>query len=431
MTESANNTVVLGSTGAITDAAGNVWSIDGAGQVAINGVGDPTTAGVAELAYVNGLVWQEAKMGLWWSKASPADPWQPPLGTTTNPTLPIQFSFDGTVIGASTTGPVAAITDADGNTWRIADGQVVVNGTIDASTLNVTELAYENGRVWQQNADGMWWSKGGPGDSWDPPLGTPANPVTGTFYIGNQAGNQAVISIGTLTASIGAAAAPLSTAQIITPGVEAAGSTILISTEVSTLVIDGDSSISQGATLETLGAYRAPRPLWGPVENNGTMTVSDSTANIGTLSGTGAIVAVDGGSLNIQSAAGGNTIELHASNLDIGGQGGGPGSLGTPGGMTFLAPVTLDESSSITLNATQATAEIIHRFAGSVSEVLLFNGAAEVADLHIGGASAIYASDDATAGSVTLTATDSGHSLPIVDGGACGLVHGNWVAASH
>jgi hypothetical protein len=93
--------------------------------------------------------------------------------------------------------------------------------------------------------------------------------------------------------------------------------------------------------------------------------------------------------------------------------------------------VRLDESSSITLNATQATAEIIHRFAGSVSEVLLFNGTAEVADLHIGGVSAIYASDDATAGSVTLTATDSGHSLPIVDGGACGLVHGNWVAASH
>lgn len=413
MAQSADKTVIYGGSGTITDAYGNIWSINGAGQVTIDGVADPTTSHVSELAYVGGLVWQANNQGLWWSKASPTAAWEPPAGITSNPTLPIQPSANGSVIGASSGGPAVSITDTNLNTWRIANGQVVVNGVVDPNTANVIELAYENGQIWQESSQGLWWSKRTPGDTWGPPTGTTVNPVTGTFYIGNTSGNAAIINIGELTASNGAAAAPQSTSQIVTTGVQAAGTTILISTDVALLVIDGDSSLTQGANLQTLGAYRAPRPIYGPVQNNGVMTVTGSTVDIGTLDGTGAIVAASGSTLNIQSAAAGDTIQLNASNLYIGGQGGGPGTFGPPGGMSFLAPITMDQSSTITLNATQATSEVVNTTGGSVTEVLLYNGTAQVADLHVSSGTMIYATDNPGADTVTLSTSNGGGSLPV------------------
>ncbi len=413
MVQSANNTVIYGSSGTIIDASGNVWSINSAGQVTINGAADTTTSHVGELAYVNGLVWQSNNQGLWWSKAAPGAAWEPPAGITTNPTLPVQASANGTVIGAASGGPAVSITDVNGNTWRIANGQVVVNGVVDPSTANVIELAYENGQVWQENTQGLWWSKASPSDTWGPPAGTPVNPVTGTFYIGNTAGNFAIINIGALTASNGAAAAPQSTAQIITTGAQAAGTKILISTDVALLVIDGNSSLTQGATLETLGAYRAPRPIYGPVQNNGAMTVTGSTIDIGMLDGNGAIVAANGSTLNIQESAAGNTIQLNASNLYIGGQGGGPGTFGPPGGLSFLAPIAMDASSTIILRATQATSEVVNTSGGSVTEVLLFDGTAKVADLHVSSPTMVFATDDTQTNTVTLTTNNGSGSLPV------------------
>ena len=413
MAQSANDAVIYGISGTITDAAGNVWGIDSAGQVTIDGVADTTTSQVVELAYVNGLVWQANSQGLWWSKASPAAAWEPPAGTTANPTEPAQASLNGTVIGAASGGPAVSIVDANGNAWRIANGQVLVNGTVDPTTANVVELAYENGQIWQENSQGLWWSKVSPGDMWGPPGGTTVNPVTGTFYIGNTAGNFAIIDIGALTASTGAAAAPQSTSRIVTTGVQAAGTKILVSTDVALLAIDGNSSLTQGATLETLGAYRAPRPVFGPVENDGVMTVTGSTADIGMLDGNGAIVATDGSTLNIQASVAGNTIQLNASTLYIGGQGGGPGTFGAPGGLSFLAPITMDSFSIIILNATQATNEVVNTSGGSVTEVLLYNGTAKVADLHVGSQTMVYATDNPQTGTVTLTANNGSGSLPV------------------
>ena len=43
-----------------------------------------------------------------------------------------------------------------------AGGQVAVNGTTDTTTANVTELAYVNGKVWQENASNLWWGKDQP-----------------------------------------------------------------------------------------------------------------------------------------------------------------------------------------------------------------------------------------------------------------------------
>ena len=57
---SPNGTVVTANTGgAITDSKGNVWTISASGLVVENGVADTFTANVTELAFKNGVLWQE------------------------------------------------------------------------------------------------------------------------------------------------------------------------------------------------------------------------------------------------------------------------------------------------------------------------------------------------------------------------------------
>jgi len=90
---SPNNTVIItGSSAAITDAAGNVWTLVpvtgtlAPAQVAVNGTVDATTGTVTEIAYVNGLVYQEAtSSNLWWSKTSPTASWSPSAGSAVSP----------------------------------------------------------------------------------------------------------------------------------------------------------------------------------------------------------------------------------------------------------------------------------------------------------------------------------------------------------
>jgi len=65
-------------------------------------------------------------------------------------------SLDNTVI----TQPNQSIVDAYGTSWSIIGGQVAANGLVDATTNGVTRLAYENGRIWQENTNMLWWSKG-------------------------------------------------------------------------------------------------------------------------------------------------------------------------------------------------------------------------------------------------------------------------------
>ena len=70
---SPDNTVALaGSTSATTDASDNEWTLTAGGQVALSGVADMTTAGVIELAYEKGLIWQENSNDYWWSKSPPS-----------------------------------------------------------------------------------------------------------------------------------------------------------------------------------------------------------------------------------------------------------------------------------------------------------------------------------------------------------------------
>jgi hypothetical protein len=176
--------VKAGSAAAITDAAGNKWTITSTGQVAVNGTADTTTGNVVELAYVNGKVWQENNSSLWWAKANPSDSWGPAAGTATSPlptTTPpvVTPSANDTVVKAGST---AAITDAAGNKWTITGlGQVAVNGVADATTANVTELAYVNGKIWQENSGSLWWGKASPTDAWSPASGTSTSPLPVTI----------------------------------------------------------------------------------------------------------------------------------------------------------------------------------------------------------------------------------------------------------
>lgn len=84
-TPSSDNTVVVGATGAIIDAAGHKWTITTDGKVAVDGIADAVTSGVLRLAYESGKVWQENTNRLWWYKTQPSDTWLPQGGTATSP----------------------------------------------------------------------------------------------------------------------------------------------------------------------------------------------------------------------------------------------------------------------------------------------------------------------------------------------------------
>jgi hypothetical protein len=178
---SPNDTVVLaGSTAGITDASGNVWTITGGGPVAVNGTVDAITSGVVKLAYVNGTIWQQTASGLWWGETQPNDSWGPQAGTMTGP-LPVTASPNNTVVVANST---AGITDASGNVWTITSGsQVAVNGVVDAITSGVVELAYVNGKIWQQTSGKLWWGETQPNDAWASQAGTATSPLPLTWPV--------------------------------------------------------------------------------------------------------------------------------------------------------------------------------------------------------------------------------------------------------
>ncbi len=192
-TPSPNNTVVnANSTAAIVDASGNKWTLTGTGQIAVNGTVDTTTAGVIELAYVNGTVWQENSSNLWWGKTTPTAAWSPGAGTTTSP-LPPPPPAASPNDTALKLGSTAGIIDASGNKWTLTTaGQVAVNGTVDTTTAGVIELAYVNNQIWQENSSHLWWGKTGPTAAWSPNAGTSTSPLPVTIIISQSQASETV-----------------------------------------------------------------------------------------------------------------------------------------------------------------------------------------------------------------------------------------------
>jgi hypothetical protein len=75
-------------------------------------------------------------------------------------------------------GSKASIVDASNNKWTITNGgQVAVNGVVDTTTANVTELAYVGKKVWQENTSNLWWGKTSPTAAWSPASGTSTSPL--------------------------------------------------------------------------------------------------------------------------------------------------------------------------------------------------------------------------------------------------------------
>lgn len=397
---------------AITDSQGNVWTITADGLVAVNGVPDPTTANVTHLAYVDGLVWQENTSNLWWSKASPAVQWDPPYGTAAPP-LPIYGVPDGSVYGAPAAKSQSYLLDNSGNQWTIADGQVVVNGVVDPTSANVLQLAYVGGQIWQENSDGLWWYKTAPADNWGGGYGIPDSPIGTSYYVVNSPFDQAVVRVGTITVQE-PTTPPNALAAVVTTGFAADGAAVGISAQGATIYVQGDSTLTSGATLTLLGAYRAPAPYYCPTVNDGTMTVEASTAHLGALSGTGSVNASGGSTLDIQTAAATETITLDSSHLTIGGQGGFGIGAGPAGGMAFLAPVAMSGDSTITLANTQATSMVLDETGGALHEVFLYNGADVVADLKISGSAQLFAQQDVLGSTpaIALTTHQVDNALP-------------------
>jgi hypothetical protein len=88
---------------AIVDSSANLWWISDGEQVIENGQVDADTANVIEIAFKNGLVWQENTDKLWWAKTGGAgsfDGWSSGPGThNANGTLTAPVPIDRTWLG--------------------------------------------------------------------------------------------------------------------------------------------------------------------------------------------------------------------------------------------------------------------------------------------------------------------------------------------
>ena len=481
---SADDTVLIAKpTATIQDTTGNRWSIAG-GQVVINGTPDPTTARVVALVYSNGQVWQENADGLWWGKSTSTDGWNPPYGTSQAPVPDPNQPFNQVRL-TSTDSPIV---DASGNLWAIQNGQVTVNGVADQSTRNVSELAYVNGQVWQENADGLWWSKSSPTDGWNPPSGTSQSPVptsaalshlwigqTGAFEnaagwspVGvPQAGDTATVTDGTVMVNggdatgvnfaLGEAAAHVqfndgtfnvgqisgtggtidaardgeSPVTLTINGISLGSGAAFTVTEWQNLahvVLTGDSNLAQGSSLD-IGQLAVNHSPYAALENDGTMTLNSATFNVGNLSGTGTVVLTNNATAEVIGNS--NTIDLQSGHLEIGYDGYPDSSA-----LSFKAPITdFGSGSTITLDRTQATSEVVKQISATSEEMMLYNGSTLVADLTISGQSKLYATyttDPAGiwTGSTTISAQNAGHAIPIITNSSAndtviGVTNGN------
>lgn len=147
----------------------NIWSSTGAGLVGGTGVTMTVTGLTASTASVTKLYIFRV------TAKDAAGPGAPVVSAAASATsIASGASPDKTDLVAPT---AALITDASANTWGITSSQVVVNGTPDATTNGVVELAYVSGLIWQKNLSSDWYSKSSPGATWSGP--TKTNPITG------------------------------------------------------------------------------------------------------------------------------------------------------------------------------------------------------------------------------------------------------------
>jgi hypothetical protein len=74
-----------------------------------------------------------------------------------------------------TNGSAAAIIDSTGSKWTVTGGVVDKNGAPAGDSAQVTEIAYVNHVIWQENSSKLWWSWTGVG--WSSGGGTATSPL--------------------------------------------------------------------------------------------------------------------------------------------------------------------------------------------------------------------------------------------------------------
>lgn len=159
LSESAQGTLVSGTTGQIVDAALHVWTLvssGGALQVAQGGTVDNRTHNVINLLYWNHSVWYEDSSNLWYNYNSSVNTWS--AGQVNDPrTNQPTESSNGTTL-TTTTGQII---DASGITWKLVTSassglQIAKAGIVDLNTTRVTTVLYWNHVVYFQNSSGQW-----------------------------------------------------------------------------------------------------------------------------------------------------------------------------------------------------------------------------------------------------------------------------------
>ncbi len=228
----------------------------------------------------------------------------------------------------------------------------------------------------------------------------------GSTFIGNiSETNTHASQYGTV--SLAANATVTATRGVTLSGAAGGSTTASLSVQeqpYSTFKVWGASSVADGATFTVSGGSGT-----GTFENDGVIQVGGGSAlNLDTVSvkGNGTIdaLAATGGSapeIRLNAVNAGETVALNAGNL----------SLWHP--MSFAGSVTnFGAAASITLYTTQATSAVFNKTGPTAGDLILNDGGSIAANIKISGQANIYWSDDPASGSVTLTAYNTGHSVP-------------------
>lgn len=157
-------------------------------------------------------------------------PYTTAAGAATTFVVSAAVSPSGTTITAPSTATISAL----GGTWGISSaGQVTFNGTADATTQKVAELAWVNGELWQESTvvtPARWWGTTVVPASWLPAGGTATSPVTSAACGAAPASTVATIACPsgttgswTQTTTYASAAAPVCWTPVLTPTSAPAG----------------------------------------------------------------------------------------------------------------------------------------------------------------------------------------------------------------
>jgi hypothetical protein len=155
--------LTAGTGGYLVDGSLNKWTTGWSNTahwlICKNEAVDTGTANVERLLFYNGVLYQQANGGNWWSYVSGA--WNA-LSGDPRPAP----SANGMTIPSAT-----QLSDASRNIWTVSGGVIYQNAAEEVGTHDVTLLLYYNSAIYQQNNAGGWWKYENGG--WTPIGGDP------------------------------------------------------------------------------------------------------------------------------------------------------------------------------------------------------------------------------------------------------------------